>query len=66
MTTPYERTKAVIDTRALLQMLASANHVNCHGNVQSVAQRLLRHYPLNVDLEVSAAALPGVWATSGL
>ncbi|WP_346778788.1 hypothetical protein [Burkholderia sp. Ac-20344] len=47
-------------------MLASANHVNCHGNVQSVAQRLLRHYPLNVDLEVSAAALPGVWATSGL
>ncbi|RQZ62326.1 hypothetical protein DIE08_27715 [Burkholderia sp. Bp9004] len=66
MTTPYERTKAVIDTRVLLQRLASANHLDCHCNVQSVAQRLLRHYPLNIDLEVSAAALPGVWAASGL
>ncbi len=66
MTTPYERTKAVIDTRALLQMLAAANHSDCHCNVQSVAQRLLRHYPLDVDLAVSAAALPGVWSASEL
>ncbi|WP_319001436.1 hypothetical protein [Burkholderia sp. AU39826] len=47
-------------------MLASANHVDCHGNVQSVAERLLRHYPLDVDLAVSAAALPGVWFASEL
>ncbi|MDN7681561.1 MULTISPECIES: hypothetical protein [Burkholderia cepacia complex] len=47
-------------------MLASANRVDCHGNFQSVAERLLRHYPLDVDLDVSAAALPGVWAASGL
>ncbi|WP_346275223.1 BPSL0761 family protein [Burkholderia ambifaria] len=66
MTTPYERTKAVIDTRVLLQVLASANHVDCHSNVQSVAERLLRHYPLDVDLAVSAAALPGVWSASEL
>ena len=66
MTTPYERTKAVTDTREFLQMLASANHVDCHGNVQSVAERLLRHYPLDVDLAVSAAALPGVWFVSEL
>lgn len=66
MTTPYERTKAVTDTREFLQMLASADQVNCHGNVQSVAERLLRHYPLDVDLAVSAAALPGVWFDSEL
>lgn len=65
MTTPYERTKAVTDTREFLQMLASADRVDCHGNVQSVAEHLLRHYPLNIDLDVSAAALPGVWAVCG-
>ncbi|WP_319000289.1 hypothetical protein [Burkholderia cenocepacia] len=43
-------------------MLASANDVANRSRVQSVAARLLRHYPLDIDLEVSAAALPGVWA----
>ncbi|MFM0557610.1 hypothetical protein P0D69_42735 [Paraburkholderia sediminicola] len=62
MTTPHERTKAVIDTRELLQMLASAEQITIDGLVQSVALSLLRHYPLDIDLDVSAAALPGVWA----
>src|SRR5579864_4270227 len=62
MTTPHERTKAVIDTRELLQMLASADEVTIRGLVQSVAVCLLRHCPLDIDLAVSAAALPGVWA----
>lgn len=62
MTTPYERTKAVVDTRELLEMLASADEITIGGLVQSVAMGLLRHYPLNIDLDVSAAALPGVWA----
>ncbi|RQX90804.1 BPSL0761 family protein [Burkholderia stagnalis] len=61
MTTAYERTKAVIETRKFLQVLASADEVTICGLVQSVAVCLLRHYPLDVDLEVSAAALPGVW-----
>jgi hypothetical protein len=63
MTTPHERTKAVTDTRELLQMLASAEEITIRGLVQSVALGLLRHYPLDVDLEVSAAALPVIWAT---
>ncbi|MEB2509171.1 BPSL0761 family protein [Burkholderia multivorans] len=50
----------------LLQALASASYVDCHSNVQSVAERLLRHYPLDIDLAVSAAALPGVWSASEL
>ncbi|WP_310700386.1 BPSL0761 family protein [Paraburkholderia sp. USG1] len=62
MTTPYERTKAVVDTREMLEMLASADEITIGGLVQSVAIGLLRHYPLNIDLDVSAAALPGVWA----
>jgi len=43
-------------------MLASADEVTVRGLVQTMAMRLLRHYPLDIDLEVSAAALPGVWA----
>ncbi len=62
MTTPDERTKAVIDTRELLQLLASADEITIGGLVQSVALGLLRHYPLDIDLDVSAAALPGMWA----
>ncbi len=62
MTTPHERTKAMTDARELLQMLASAKQITIDGLVQSVALGLLRHYPLDVDLDVSAAALPGIWA----
>jgi hypothetical protein len=62
MTTPSERTKAVVDTREFLGMLANAEEVTIRGLVQSVAIGLLRHYPLKVDLDVSASALPGVWA----
>lgn len=61
MTTPAERTKAVVDTRDFLEMLANAEEVTIRGLVQSVAICLLRHYPLNVDLDASASALPGVW-----
>lgn len=62
MTTPAERTKAVVDTRDFLQMLSAAEEVTIRGLVQSVAIGLLRHYPLKVDLDVSASALPGIWA----
>ncbi|MDN7576344.1 MULTISPECIES: hypothetical protein [Burkholderia] len=41
-------------------MLASADELTIHGLVQSVAVSLLRHYPLDIHLEVSAAALPNV------
>jgi hypothetical protein len=62
MTTPFERTKAVTDTRELLRMLASAHEITIGGLVQTVALGLLRHYPLDIDLDVSASALPGIWA----
>jgi hypothetical protein len=64
MTTPEERTRAVVGTREFLQMLASAStdDVTIPGPVQSAALCLLRHYPLNVDLDFSASVLPTVWA----
>jgi hypothetical protein len=62
MTTPAERTKAVVDTRDFLQMLSVAEQVTIPGLVQSVAIGLLRHYPLNVDLDLSASAIPETWA----
>ncbi|WP_346655718.1 BPSL0761 family protein [Paraburkholderia phenoliruptrix] len=62
MTTPAERTKAVLGTRDFLEILSRADEVTIHGLVQSVAASLLRHYPLEVDLHISAAALPTVWA----
>ena len=62
MTMPDERTKAVVETRKFLQMLEGADEVSIPGLVQTVAAGLLRHYPLDVDLAVSASALPGIWA----
>ncbi|MFM0329501.1 BPSL0761 family protein [Paraburkholderia strydomiana] len=62
MTTPAERTKAVVDVRDFLQMLSDAEEVTIRGLVQSVAVGLLRHYPSNVDLDASASVQPGIWA----
>ena len=62
MTTPYERTKAVIDTREFLRTLATAEEISVAGLVQTLAVRLLRHYPLDVDIDASASAAPGLWA----
>jgi hypothetical protein len=62
MTMPHERTKAVIETRELLQLLASSDDVASSIDIHANAVRLLRHYPLDVDLDISAAALPGIWA----
>jgi hypothetical protein len=62
MTTPAERTKAVLETRDFLRTLAVADEITIPGLVRTVAVGLLRHYPLDVDIEVSASALPGIWA----
>lgn len=62
MTTPTQRTKAVLDTLDLLEMLADSEAVTIPGLVQSVATCLLEHYPRLIDLEMSAATLPTIWA----
>lgn len=62
MTTPEERTRAVLDTRHFLQILAEPDEIAVRGLVRTVAIRLLRHYPLKMDISVSASAAPEVWA----
>ncbi|MGF6924368.1 BPSL0761 family protein [Paraburkholderia sp. 40] len=62
MTMPEERTRAITETRQFLETLLGAEDEIMWGLVRTMAGQLLRHYPLDVDLSVSASALPGVWA----
>ncbi|WP_241016515.1 BPSL0761 family protein [Paraburkholderia sp. Ac-20336] len=62
MTMPDERTNAVIETREFLQLLAASDDAASGADIREIAMRLLRHYPSDVDLDISAAALPGVWS----
>ncbi|MBC8742061.1 hypothetical protein F6X40_36610 [Paraburkholderia sp. UCT31] len=57
----HERTSAVVDTREFLRMLVVSDSLAISPHVKDLANTLLRHYPLDVDIDVSAAALPGVW-----
>jgi hypothetical protein len=61
MTTPDERTRAVLDTRRFLETLATADEITVAGLVRTVAIGLLRHYPLDLDISISASAAPGIW-----
>lgn len=60
-TAPEERTRAVLDARQLLQTLAAGDEITVVNLLRSVAVGVLQHYPLDVDLEVSAIALPEIW-----
>lgn len=59
MNTPYERTKAVIETRELLHERAQFDGPDAPVVIHNLARQHPRHVPLDVDIEVSAAALPG-------
>ncbi|WP_311733468.1 BPSL0761 family protein [Paraburkholderia youngii] len=62
MTTPDERTRAVMEARWFLQTLAEAREpIDVPGLVRSVAENLLRHYPRDGDIAVSASVLPELW-----
>ncbi|WP_151638728.1 BPSL0761 family protein [Noviherbaspirillum aerium] len=59
MTTPEERTRAVVDTREFLDCLTCP--VRTPGiphEIRDQARRLLRHYPFATDMELAAFALP--------
>jgi hypothetical protein len=64
MTTPDERTCAVIATRRFLETVArTCEPVAVPGLVSTVAEALLSHYPRDADLFTSASALPELWGT---
>lgn len=62
MTMPEERTKAITETRQFLETLLGAEDEILWRLVRTVAGQLLRHFPQDIDLRISASALPGVWA----
>lgn len=59
MTTPYERTQAVLRTRELLRSLAAGEPVDI-ATLKRRCGALLKHFPGSVNLYLSAAANPNV------
>ncbi|WP_075644168.1 MULTISPECIES: BPSL0761 family protein [Caballeronia] len=62
MTTPCERTYAVLETREFLQTLASGNEVTIPGLLATYALLLLRHFPSECELAESASIAPEIWS----
>lgn len=63
MTTPDERTRAVMQTRLfLVQLCAGALMAGVPEQVRREARRLLRHFPDAGHLDHAAVAWPGTWA----
>ncbi|SPB14790.1 hypothetical protein NOV72_02022 [Caballeronia novacaledonica] len=62
MSTAEQRTRAVVGARALLATLADGRGPYCADLVRTLAMTLLRHYPSEADIDVSAIALPSLWA----
>lgn len=61
MTTPTERTAAVQKTRAFLEMLAHGEGNNVSQDIALRAETLLRHYPSDLELELTSAVYPTCW-----
>jgi hypothetical protein len=59
MTLPYERTRAVLSVREFLVRLSSpyvdGGYKRIRREIRQEALRLLRHYPMTVDLITPAA-----------
>lgn len=59
MTTPDERTRAILHTKDLLVELLSAEQApNVPEAIRDEARRLLRHYPGPAELGLAYRALP--------
>lgn len=52
----------MVGARDLLVTLADGRGPYCADLVRTLAMTLLRHYPSEADIDVSAIALPRVWA----
>lgn len=61
MTIPYERTLSVLRTRDLLLELAYAASTRNKRTLRDPARSLLKHYPDEYHLKVSARQAPDIW-----
>jgi hypothetical protein len=62
MTTPEQRTAAVLATRDFLKTLAEGQTYDVPGAVRGLATGLLMSYPTSVDILLSSLASPEIWA----
>lgn len=61
VTTPVERTRAVMAAERFLGRLVRREIKGVPKAVREEANRILRHYPSQYDLEVSAERAPDRW-----
>jgi hypothetical protein len=65
MTIPFERTRALICTKELLQRLQDPKETpRVPRWLREEARQLLRHYPTYSDVELAHRALPHLWGPS--
>ena len=63
MTTPYERTRATIETNLFLHALLDPNLTpRVSASVRETARKLVRHYPSYSNIEAAHKALPHLYA----
>lgn len=62
MTIPYERTRAIVETKKLLEELAAPTPTpRDPAELQRIAVWLLRHYPTLLNIEAAHEALPELY-----
>lgn len=62
MTLPNERTRAIVNTRNFLYDLADPKKTpRVPKAVRQEALRVLKHYPWNLHLDITAAVMPDIW-----
>lgn len=62
MTIPFERTRALIETKRFLQELQKPELTpRVPATVREIARELLRHYPAYADVELVHLALPHLY-----
>lgn len=62
MTVPFERTRALLLTREMLQRLASSkDSAQVPVSLRDEAASLLRHYPTYADIELAHQAHPEIF-----
>lgn len=60
MTTPFERTRALVLTKDFLQRLSSLGDDVVPHEISVEAETLLRHYPGLADIEIAHLSCP-IW-----
>ena len=62
MTIPFDRTRALIETKQFLQELQDPKLTpRVPAAVREIARKLLRHYPSYYDVELAHQALPMIY-----